>query len=79
MKVQVVLPRWRWRWHLCALVGELVIVDVVVVVVRRRGFGVARVESDRGSETRRLVFEAVTVREGGVWGGSWEWRVHPRS
>lgn len=50
----------------------------VVVVVLRRGFGVVRVESGRESEKRRLVFEGGSVREGGVWGGSWEWRVHPR-
>lgn len=53
-------------------------VVVVVVVVLRRGFGVVRVESGRESEKRRLVFEGGSVREGGVWGGSWEWRVHPR-
>lgn len=70
-----VLPRGRWCWHCCALVGEGVVVVVDVVAVRRRGFGVVKAESGRGSVTWHLVVEAASVREGGVVGGSWGWRV----
>jgi len=47
------------------------------VAVQGRGFGVAIAESGHGSERHRLVVEAASVREGGVLGGSWGWRVQP--
>lgn len=68
-----VLPRGRWCLHCCALEDEDE--GVAVVVVRARGFGVVKAESGRESVTWHLVVEAASVREGGVVGGSWGWRV----